>query len=145
MTTKVENTGPVGSIGNQKPSIFKSDISMKDQDNIIRPRPVGNEFLELINKQLDIIREKDERINYLTNLLLRQNSIDEVNATTLTSDDNERKEVGGTNRWPDVRKILERKFAKVPSPHSEFTGQNENKIDYSSAANKAQEELDDLS
>lgn len=129
MLGKLENTGAVGS--RQYPI---KDVQLGLERSELKP--VGNEFLEIINKQLDIIREKDERITELTNIILRQNAILEVNNSQIPNESNlEEPEKLGNARWNRVKSMLERKYSKSSPVNSEV------KPDYITAAENAALEL----
>ena len=115
----IQNTGPVG-----------SKYPIKDTPPAIKP--VGNEFLEIISKQLDMIKERDDRISDLTNILLRQNAIIENNSP-ITEDITEQKEHIGRPRWNRIQKFLEQKYSKPPEKTKES---------YTTAAENAAKELE---
>lgn len=143
MIDKILNTGPVGLREMQK------DINPKTQSNnsgvrlpqeeipklfpglpvgvVSRPPIVGQEFLDLINRQLDIIEVKDARITELTNLLIRQDNINMIQNEPNQS--LESGELVTNKRWNRIKQQLERKYAKVresPKPEKDYTTAAEN-------------------
>ena len=131
----VDNTGPIG--GYNIKSSTASSIPKQ-----METKPVGNEFLEVINKQLEMIEVRDRRIAELTNLLFRQTSILDSVAPLSTDEPIEMQNQVGNARWNRTKAMLERHYAKDPPKPEESI---EDAAAYSKEADKAEQELNELS
>ena len=119
----VQNLGPVG---NQK---FPAAVGAVEKPILNQPIGAGVKLEYLLENALNQIRERDERIAKLTNLLLAQSNITMLGAPTVesvaTADQN--KVNSQNNRWLRVKQALERKYAKVPERYENFESEKKGK------------------
>jgi hypothetical protein len=67
---------------------------------------------ELVNQLLDIIRQKDAKIDELTTLLLKQSGV--IQSETKVIVPESQATFPASRRWPDVKRRLEEAFANKP-------------------------------